>query len=468
MDKLKLYINGQWCSSMNDEEICVENPATKEIIAVVPCGSEEDVKKAIEGAKVALPKWAESPEKRAECLYRLADYFESHEEEIAKTITLELGAPVKMSKDWHVDAAKRETRYYAEQAKKFEYETEEDGYILRREPYGIVAGLTPWNYPLDQITLKILPALAAGNCVILKPSQMAPLTAYHFAKGIEESGFPDGVFNLITGKGSELGNILANNPDIRMISFTGSTSAGRDVGRMALSNIKKFTLELGGKSASIILDSANMETAIDSILCDCFMNTGQTCNAITRMLVPEGKKEEAQKIIVEKAKQYIVGNPLDIDTDIGPLINEKSFNKVKEYILRGIEEGARMIVGEVPENCNNGYYVSPVVFMDVDNSMTIAREEIFGPVLSVISYKDVNEAIKIANDSPYGLCGGVWGDKEEAINVARKMETGTVRINDASIPLGAPFGGYKESGIGRENALITMDEYLEIKAITLS
>lgn len=467
MKEFKLFINGEWVNSTGKEKIMVENPATKEIIAVVPDGNVNDIDKAVDACKDALKSWAASPKKRAECLYRLADYFENHEEEIARVITMELGAPVKMCRDWHVSSAKDETRYYADAAKNFIYEKKENEYILRREPYGIVAGLTPWNCPLDQITLKILPALAAGNCVILKPSQMTPLTAICFAKGIEKAGFPKGVFNLITGRGSGIGNLLSEHPDIRMISFTGSTYVGKNVAKISLRDIKKCILELGGKSASIVLESANLEEAVNSILWDCFRNNGETSNAITRMLIPENKKVEIEKIIIEKYKEYVVGDPTNPNTDIGPLINEKSFYKVKWYIEKGLDEGATMLCGEVPDNCDNGYYVKPVVFTNVVNSMTIAQEEIFGPVLSVITYKNIDEAIEIANDSQYGLCGGVFGEELEAVEVARKMETGSIHINNAYFPIGASFGGYKQSGVGRENSMETFKEYLEIKAISL-
>ena len=468
MEEFKLFIGGKWTEGHSGEKIQVENPATREMFASVPRGDKTDIDAAVEAAKAGFQVWKEySGEERAMCLYRLSDYFAENSAKIAETITKELGAPVKMAEDWHVGAAAGEARFFGDCAKNFAYEEKKEGYILKREPFGIVAAITPWNYPLDQITLKVLPALAAGNCVILKPSQMAPLTAYHFAKGIEEAGFPVGVFNLVTGRGGEVGNVLASHEDIRMISFTGSTSAGREVGRLALGNIKKCTLELGGKSAGIVLESADLKAAVDGILTDCFMNTGQTCNAITRMLVPASMKEQAEALMVEKASEFVVGNPLDEQVDIGPLINEKSFWKVKEYIEIGKAEGAHMLVGEVPEDCREGYYVKPVIFTQVKNKMRIAQEEIFGPVLSVIYYDTVEEAIAIANDSPYGLCGAVYGEETEAIKVAGKMETGVICLNGAGICSGAPFGGYKQSGIGRESCVQSVDEYLEIKAICL-
>lgn len=468
MEDFKLFIGGTWVEGHSAKKIEVENPATKEIIGTVPMGDEVDVNKAVEAAKKAYLIWKTySGIERAQCLRKLADYFEEHSSEIARTITAELGAPVSMSEDWHVGAAAREARFFADCAENFSYEERKPGYILRREPFGIVAGITPWNYPLDQVTLKILPALAAGNCVILKPSQMTPMTVYHFVKGVKEAGFPDGVLNLVTGRGGEVGNVLASHPDIQMISFTGSTTAGREVGRLALSNIKKCTLELGGKSAGIILEDADLKQAVDTILEDCFMNTGQTCNAMTRMLIPLSKKEEIEELMIESAKRFTVGNPLDTSTLLGPVINKKSFNRIKDYIELGVNEGANMLVGEIPENCEDGYYIKPVIFTDVNNSMKIAKEEIFGPVLACISYETKEEAIKIANDSPYGLCGGVFGNHAEAVEIARKIDTGVVRINGVGICSGAPFGGYKQSGIGRESCIQSVDEYMEIKAIII-
>ena len=466
MEDLKLYIGGKWIDGHSGKKIEVENPATRKIIGTVPQGDQIDVENAVSAAKKGYKVWKKyNGGQRAECLRKLAKYFEEHSKEIADTITAELGAPISMAEDWHVGAAARECRFFADCVENFSYEEVKARYILRREPFGIVAGITPWNYPLDQVTLKILPALAAGNCVILKPSQMTPMTVYHFVKGVEEAGFPAGVLNLVTGRGGEVGNVLARHPDIRMISFTGSTTAGREVGRLALSNIKKCTLELGGKSAGIILESADLETSVKTILEDCFMNTGQTCNAMTRMLIPESKKEEIETILIKETKKFKVGDPQDETVDIGPLVNEKAFNKVKEYIEIGIKEGATLLAGDIPKDCKEGYYINPVVFTDVMSNMRIAKEEIFGPVLSVITYKTKEEAIRIANDSEYGLCGGVFGEKNEAIEVARKMETGVVRINGASLCSGAPFGGYKQSGIGRESCLQSVDEFMEIKSI---
>ena len=467
MEKYGMYIGSKWVEGHNTEDkILVENPATREIFAEVPAGDEADVNAAVEAAKEGMKVWKTyTPQMRADLLDKLADYFRDNADMIAAVVTKELGAPVKIAKDWHVANAEFETRFFADCARNYVYESVKPTYILRYEPFGIIAGITPWNYPLDQITLKILPALAAGNCVVLKPSQMTPLTAICFTKGIEAAGFPAGVFNLVTGRGGEVGNILAKHPDIRMISFTGSTTAGREVGRLALSNIKKTTLELGGKSAGIILPSADLRTAIQGILVDCMMNTGQTCNAMTRMLVPASEKEEAEKIAAEEVAKFKVGNPLDETVDIGPLINEKAYKKVKCYVEEGLKEGAKMISGSVPGEIKDGYFMDPVIFSDVTNDMKIAQEEIFGPVLCMITYETVEEAIEIANDSPYGLCGGVFGEQEEAYEVARHIDSGTITINGSGVTSEAPFGGYKQSGVGRENCIQSFEEYLEIKAI---
>ncbi|MGI6057225.1 MAG: aldehyde dehydrogenase family protein [Bilifractor sp.] len=468
MKKYDLFIGGKYVSGHSGKYISVENPATRRTIAAVPAGDKEDVNRAVQSASEGFPVWSSmSGRERAAYLRKMAEFFDKNGEEIAQTVTDELGAPVSMSLDWHVSAAGSEIRYYADIAEYFPYEEKRKGYIRRREPFGIVAALTPWNYPLEQITLKMIPALAAGNCVILKPSQMTPLTSYYFAEAARYASLPYGVLNIVTGRGSEVGNLLARHPDIRMISFTGSTTAGREVGENALSNIKKFTLELGGKSAALVLPGADLRAACVSVAEDCFMNTGQTCNAMTRMLVPRDKLSRAEEFLKEAAEKYVTGDPMDPDTDIGPLINEKAFYKVCDYIRLGIKEGAKLVTGSVPDSSGNGYYVKPVVFSEVSNNMRIAREEIFGPVLCVIPYDTPEEALDIINDSPYGLCGGVYGEEEEAVEAARHIESGSVRINGAPVITGAPFGGYKQSGIGREASEDTFEEYLEIKAILI-
>lgn len=467
MENSKLFIGGKWINGTSGTYIDVENPATHEIIGRVPEGNETDVNLAVEAAKKALPGWKETlPAVRSEYLLKIADYLEEHADDISKTITAELGAPVSMVKGWHVDGSIGEAKFFAKYAREFAYEVKFDGLIVRREPVGIVAGLTPWNFPLDQLTVKVLPAIAAGNCVIIKPSQIAPLTSYHFAYAAEAVGLPAGVFNLVTGRGGEVGNVLASHRDIRMVSFTGSTTGGREVGRLALGNIKKIALELGGKSACVVLQGADYQKAVDVTLPRCFMNSGQICCAPTRMLVPRQDQEQIEQMILKKAASFKIGDPLDPSVDIGPIVSRKQLEKVKYYIELGLKEGARMLFGEVPDSSGKDYYVKPVVFTDVDNSMRIAQEEIFGPVLCVIPYDTEKEAEQIANDSPYGLSGAVFGVPAEAKAFSDKMETGVVLINGAPFTYEAPFGGYKQSGLGRENGPFGFGEYLEIKSVT--
>lgn len=468
MREYKLFIGGKWVEGHSGQWIEVENPATGEIFAKVPAGDETDVNRAVSAAQAALKVWrGYSAEERAILLEKVADYLDDHLDEIAEMVTKELGAPVSMAKDWHCSPAPDEARYFAQMARTFEYDSAVPGAIIAREPVGIVAGMTPWNYPLDQITIKIFPALAAGNVVILKPSQYTPLVSYFVAKAIEHAGFPCGVFNLITGRGGEVGNVLAAHPDIQMISFTGSTKAGREVGCLALNNIKKITLELGGKSPAVLLCDGDLATAVNVTLTDCFMNTGQTCSALTRLLVPRGRLAEVEAEIIRRSQDFKVGDPTDPETAVGPLIHKNAFRKVKRYIELGLAEGAKIIVGQVPEERERGYYVSPVVFSEVDSSMRIAQEEIFGPVLCLLPYDAEEEALAIANDSPYGLSGAVFGEEKHAIAFARKIESGGVRINEGALTLGAPFGGYKQSGIGREYCQTQFEEYLEIKSILI-
>ena len=336
--------------------------------------------------------------------------------------------------------------------------------VVRREPVGVVGGLTPWNFPLEQIEKKVVLALLAGNCVVLKPSQYTPMTAYILAEEIDKAGYPAGVFNLVTGRGGEVGDALAVHPDVDMISFTGSTAAGREVARKALVNIKKIALELGGKSAAILLKGGDWEQGIRSVLDTVMLNGGQTCNALTRLLVPEDELEKAEQSLVRQTAGYKFGPVEDPETDMGPLASRKQFDRVKGYIELGIQEGARVLLGKVPED-DGSYKVEPVIFSDVKRDMRIAQEEIFGPVLVVLPYKDVEEAVSIANDSIYGLAGGVFGPEKEANEVARQMKTGTVYVNAGQWDVASPFGGYRQSGLGREGGVEGYEEFLEVKTI---
>lgn len=465
-----MFINGEWIEGESGTFIEVENPATREIIAKVSRGNEADCNKAVAAAKRAFPAWAAvSPTERANLIRRVGKILSAKRDEIAAIITAELGMPIRYSAAYHVDGPINECGVFADFAENFEYEKKQAGGYILREPVGVVAGLTPWNYPLDQITLKLLSAVAAGNTVVLKPSQLAPLSALAFAEVFVEAGAPAGVFNVVTGAGGEVGNILAVHPDVSMISFTGSTAAGKEVGKLAVgSNVKKIALELGGKSAMIVLEDGDISAAVDKVLSSSFMNSGQTCCAYTRLLIPASRKDEIEAMIVEKAGKFVVGNPTDPGTDIGPVISAKAYEKIRSYIRLGIEEGARMLVGEIPQDAGDGYYIHPVVFTDVKNNMRIAQEEIFGPVLVVITYATEEEAVEIANDSPYGLDGAVFGAPKHAYQIAKQLKTGDVHINAAPFYPTFPFGGYKESGLGREGSIYGFEEYLEIKSVYIT
>ncbi len=465
MDIRKLYINGEWTDSVSGEYIEIENPDTKEIFAKVPRGNADDVDKAVKAARAAFETWQYTPlEERVNLMKKVLAGLKSRREELIHTITRELGSPVKVSAEVHTDPFLLETEHYIKVASEFSYEVRRQTSVVRREPVGVVGGLTPWNFPLEQIEKKVVPALLAGNCVVLKPSQYTPMTAYILAEEIDKAGYPAGVFNLVTGRGGEVGDALAVHPDVDMISFTGSTAAGREVARKALVNIKKIALELGGKSAAILLKGGDWEQGIRSVLDTVMLNGGQTCNALTRLLVPEDELEMAEEILVRQTAGYKFGPVEDPETDMGPLASRKQFDRVKGYIELGIQEGARVLLGKVPED-DGSYKVEPVIFSDVKRDMRIAQEEIFGPVLVVLPYKDVEEAVSIANDSIYGLAGGVFGPEKEANEVARQMKTGTVYVNAGQWDVASPFGGYRQSGLGREGGVEGYEEFLEVKTI---
>lgn len=466
MDYKKIYINGEWIDGDSGDFIDVENPADKSIIAQVPRGNADDINKAVIAAKNAFPLWREVDlNKRIKIIKSVIDKMRENIDDMAETVVLELGSGYEFSRDTHIVSYIDEAENYLSIAKDYEYEKVQEHSIIRREPKGVIGCLTPWNFPLEQIVKKVFPALINGNTVVLKPSQITPLTAYKLMKIFDESDIPKGVINMVTGSGREIGNALASHEDVDMMSFTGSTTGGREVGREALGTIKSIVLELGGKSATILIEGGNYESGIQSTLDTTFLNSGQTCNATTRLIAPRKDKKIVENIILEKTKEYKVGNPSDKSVDIGPLSTQKQFDKVKGYVKEGIEEGATVLLGEVPENSDKGYYFAPFVFTDVKNNMVIAQEEIFGPVLCVIYYNDLQEAIDIANDSKYGLGGLVVGPKDKAMEVARKIETGSIYVNDADWDMNAPFGGYKQSGIGREGGREGFEEFLEIKTI---
>jgi betaine-aldehyde dehydrogenase len=388
--------------------------------------------------------------------------------EIAETISREMGMPLKLSQRIQAGSPIAVFGYYAKMLAEFPFEERVGNSLVVREPIGVVAAITPWNYPLHQIALKVAPALAAGCTVVLKPSEIAPLNAFILAEVIESAGLPAGVFNLVTGTGTVVGEAMATHPEVDMVSFTGSTRAGKRVSELASATVKRVTLELGGKSAAIILEDADLAAAVKGVVANCYMNSGQTCTAHTRMLVPESRYREAAKLAAEAARGFRAGDPMAESTTLGPLASAIQRDRVRKYIRKGIAEGADLLAGgaEAPADLANGYFVQPTVFGKVKPGSTIEQEEIFGPVLSIITYRNEDEAVRIANDTPYGLAGGVWSANEDhAQRVARRLRTGQVDINGGPFNMQAPFGGYKQSGNGRELGRYGLEEFLEYKAL---
>lgn len=465
MDYEKLYVDGQWTDSHSREFIDVENPATEEIFAQVPAGDEHDVNQAVAAAKKGFETWKKTTlQERLGYLSKSLEIFKSFQNELTEIEVSELGSPIARARRVHVESPMKGFEKFIKMAPDFSFEEELPRSRVIKEPVGVVGCLTPWNYPLDQVIKKVVPALICGNTVVLKPSQNTPLSVYWLAEAFHRAQLPKGVFNLVTGRGAEVGNVLASNPDVDMISFTGSTTGGKEVGKLAMETVKKTTLELGGKSANLVLSGADYEMAVTTSLNSTFYNTGQTCAALSRLVVPKENLAEIEALIVDKTQQYKVGDPRDEGTDMGPLSSKKQYDKVKHYVEKGVSEGAQLLVGNIPEK-DVGYFVNPVVFTKVTNDMTIAQDEIFGPVLCLISYDGIEEGIKIANDSIYGLSGAVFGPQAEAEETAGALRTGNVYINDGKGDPLAPFGGYKQSGIGREGGFYGFEEFVEIKAV---
>lgn len=471
MDFSKLYINGEWISGSSSDMIEVENPATGEIFASVPAGNDKDVDKAAKAAHAALPEWSSlSLEERIEMMEKFLKIFEEMREELVDITIKELGSPRSFTEKSQVDYQYTRTRSYIDLAPSVPLVEKMPLSTVYREAVGVVACITPWNYPLGQVIQKIVPALLMGNTVILKPSRNTPLSSYYLAEAFEKAGFPSGVFNLVTGRGGEVGNALSDHPLVNMVSFTGSTEGGITVGRHALNNLQHISLELGGKSPFIILPGTEEEKLSEAIhLCfnSIFLNSGQTCTAFSRLIAPRSMQNVLEEKLIEIAGEYRCGDPEKADTMLGPVASRKQFDKIRSYIVKGKEEGLKMPVGSIPEEpqSKGAYYIEPVIFTDVDNKSALAQEEIFGPVLCVIYYDDVEEAVEIANDVKYGLNAGVYGNKIEAIEVAHAIKAGNVYINASPRDTAAPFGGYKASGIGREGGVYGMLEFTQQKAM---
>ncbi len=469
IERNAIYVAGAWVPSGGTGTIDVYGAATEEVVGRIPDGVADDVDRAVGAAKAAFPEWsATAPEERAKHLQRIQEGLFARQDELAQLIATEVGMPLKLAAMIQVGLPSAQVGNYAQILRDFRFEEEIGHSLVVREPIGVVGCITPWNYPLNQIIAKVAPALAAGCTVVLKPSEVAPLNAFVLADVIDEAGLPPGVFNLVSGVGPVVGEAIAAHPDVDMVSFTGSTRAGKRVAELAASSVKRVALELGGKSANVILPDADLEKAVSVGVTNCYLNSGQTCTAWTRMLVPRDRLAEAEQIAAARAERYRVGDPLADGTNLGPLISDVQRDRVRGYIEKGIAEGAKLVTGgaEPPDGLEKGYFVRPTVFSEVTPDMTIAQEEIFGPVLSIIPYDTEDQAVEIANGTIYGLAGGVWsGDQAHAEQVARRLRTGQVDINGAMYNPLAPFGGYKQSGVGRENGRIGFEEFLETKSL---
>ncbi|MBT8048178.1 MAG: aldehyde dehydrogenase family protein [Xanthomonadales bacterium] len=468
-DCTRNYINGEWVTSTAGSLHDIINPATERSVGKVAFGTAEDVGLAVAAAKNAFESFsAWSVEQRIELLGRIVDAYKARWNDIAAAITAEMGAPAEFALRAQAGSGLGHLRAAITALQQLELEQSIGNSVVVREPVGVCGLITPWNWPINQIACKVAPALAAGCTVILKPSEIAPVNASLFAEVLHDAGVPAGVFNLVHGDGPGAGAALSDHPDIDMMSFTGSTRAGVLVAKAAASTVKRVAQELGGKSANIILPNAPLEEAVTSGVHNMFHNSGQSCNAPSRMLVPESSYEEAVAIAARVAESTRPGDPSDPETHIGPVISEAQYQKIQGLIEAGMAEGAKIAAGGPgkPKGLETGYYVKPTLFRDVNNDMTIAREEIFGPVLCMLSYSDIDQAVRIANDSVYGLSGYVWGGStEEAMAVARRLRTGMVHLNGAPTDVLAPFGGYKQSGNGREWGIHGLEDFLEIKAV---
>lgn len=469
LKKLQFYIDGQWVDPVVPRTLDVINPATEEVYGQISIGSAADVDKAVAAATRAFETFSMTTrEERMALLQKMLDVFVRRADEVAEAIMDEMGAPWGLAKHAQAASGTQHISAALEALKTYDFEEKIGSTMIVKEPIGVCGLITPWNWPMNQIAVKVAPAIAAGCTMVLKPSEIAPFDAIIFAEILHEAGVPAGVFNLVNGDGPGVGTALSQHPGIAMVSFTGSTRAGVLVAQNAAPSVKRVAQELGGKSANIILDDADLEQAVSDGTASMFENTGQSCDAPSRMLVPKNRMKEAAAIAAKVAAATAVGNPREKGTRVGPVVSEQQWNKIQGLIQKGIDEGATLVAGGTgrPEGLAKGYYVKPTVFANVSNDMTIAREEIFGPVLSIIPYEDEDEAIRIANDTPYGLSGYVSsGNLDRARRVASRMRTGMVHINGADLEALAPFGGYKQSGNGREWGAHGMNEFLEVKSV---
>ncbi len=468
-DFRRFFIDGAWIAPSARRELEVIEPATEQPIGTILLGTSEDVDAAVTAARRAFESFAETTkEERIALLERIIAIYDRRIDDIARAISDEMGAPMKFARHAQAESGREHLTTTLAVLKEFEFEELMGSTQIRREPIGVCGLITPWNWPINQISCKVAPALAAGCTMVLKPSEIAPLSAHVFAEILEEARVPRGVFNLVDGDGPTVGEAISRHPDIDMVSFTGSTRAGVLVAKAAADTVKRVSQELGGKSANIILEDADLDAAIKRGVLYMMSNSGQSCNAPSRMLVPQKLYDDAVKLAKSIAEKPVVGDPKNANVTMGPVANQAQFEKIQKLIKKGIEEGATLVTGGPgrPEGLDKGYFVKPTIFANVNNSMTIAREEIFGPVLVMIAYKDEEEAIRIANDTVYGLSGYVYsGDLEHARRVARRLRTGMVHLNGASTDPHAPFGGYKQSGNGREWGREGLKEFLEVKAV---
>jgi len=469
--KDRIFIGGEWVEPEGGETIDVINSTTEEVMGSIPACTPGDAERAVAAAREAFDPWSQtSREERAGYLSAIAAGLGERSEEIAATIAQELGMPLTLSKIIQAGLPIAQFAAMPNLMEEVAWEEEIGNSRVLREPVGVLGAITPWNYPLNQIAAKVAPALAAGCTVVLKPSEVVPLNAFILAEVIEAAGLPAGVFNLVTGTGPVVGEAIAGHPGVDMVSFTGSTRAGRRVSELASATVKPVAMELGGKSPNVILADADLSKAVPDGVGKCYLNSGQTCSALTRMLVPREKLAEAEEIAKQAAETFAPGDPFEESTRLGPLVSEVQRERVRGYIEKGEAEGAKLVTGGAapPEGLDKGYFVRPTVFSEVTPEMTIAQEEIFGPVLSIQPYDGEDDAVRIANDTVYGLAGGVWSeDQDRAIAVAKRLRTGQIEINGGAFNPLAPFGGYKQSGHGRENGRYAIEELLQVKSLQL-